>query len=469
MKKLVYILSLAIGLIMTGCAQWENIEPMSPDTWGPTAELTVETPDTIKTDVLPIKVTTKNATHIALTVTTEPAEIDYTTLLQGGYGAYVTPVDSAGDVRELTLPGVVPGNTYYVYVVAANHAGVQTTYNKAIGAYDFDAPYITSALQLNAGQGGTRVTLNFNESIMRDDEMGAITYTIYHLDVNTGAATPFKEGTDVNAVASGANLTVTVPVEYAEGEIYIAMLSFAEGAVTDIYGNKMAAVQASFDETTLEVTNGWWWLVQPTAEVEGFFQEGAYNWVGQVTTDGKNYSALSGYPCDFSYVGGGFDMGNIFEGMNGVLANEWEINGFLGIFSNTTENPIPALSYTFEYEGAEYESLTVLDYNSGKTLAGTMTLQGTTYDIYLGELTSDGSLYTNWEFLVMEGEAWYAGEGACIFILDGNQPSLLAMFADLKLTNAGAVAAGSVMVFDEPMKLENCVINTNPHSSILMK
>ncbi|MBR2379134.1 MAG: hypothetical protein IKA91_06835 [Bacteroidaceae bacterium] len=42
MKKLVYIFSLAIGLLMTGCDLWEHTEPLAPDTWGAVPELLVE-------------------------------------------------------------------------------------------------------------------------------------------------------------------------------------------------------------------------------------------------------------------------------------------------------------------------------------------------------------------------------------------------------------------------------------------
>ena len=98
MKKLVYILSLTIGLIMTGCTQWENVEPLSPEAIGSSnPELTVTAPDSITSDVITFTIATKNASHLAFMVVQGTGEVDYTALLQGRYSnANAAEVDPEG-------------------------------------------------------------------------------------------------------------------------------------------------------------------------------------------------------------------------------------------------------------------------------------------------------------------------------------------------------------------------------------
>lgn len=209
--------------------------------------------------------------------------------------------------------------------------------------------------------------------------------------------------------------------------------------------------------------------VAPEApEMDGFFREGSYLWDAQVTVDSENYQPIT-YGCEFDYISSGFDMGEIFTELSGVTAHEWEINGLLGLFQNTIEQPFPALSYNVEMDGENYECLTILDVTDGLTCVGTMTLSGTKYECYLGEVASDNNLYTNWEFMVVEGAAMYAGEGACLFVLSDGQPSLLAMFSDLMIAADGSVQVGSVQVFDEPVKLENYQIKTGEYKGISLK
>ena len=283
MKKLVYILSIAIGLVVTGCAQWEDFDSLAPDTWGPVPELTVEldaaaldAEGNLIKDYLPIRITTKHATDMGYVVSTTPAEVNYTSLLQGSYGNFISEVDSAGAVIEHDLEGATPGNTYYIYAVAANAAGVQTTAVKAVGAIDVDAPQPLTNPQLTATQGGKRAVIAFNENILRDETMGAIKYAIYNIDTNEFV----EEGVVADATAAANNLTVTLPatVEYAAETYYIVVLSFEEGAVTDLYGNKMAAIEGVYNVNDMAVETGYWWLVEPKGNVDPnqFFNEGTY-------------------------------------------------------------------------------------------------------------------------------------------------------------------------------------------------
>ena len=479
MKKLVYILSIAIGLFVTGCAQWEDFESQASDTWGATPELVVSLDSTcldeagnLTKDYLPLTFTTKNATHMGYVVSLEPVEVDYTALLGGLYGNYVADTDSAGWELKQNLSGVQPGNTYYIYAVAANGAGIQATVAVAVGAVDVDAPQPLTNPQLKATQGGKRAVIAFNENIIRDENMGAISYVVYNAETNE----LFDQGVVADATAAGANLTVTLPetVAFAEDAYYIVVLSFAEGAVTDLYGNKMAAIEGVYNVDEMTVDNGYWWLVEPKGSApEGFFREGAYAWSFQLTTDGENYQAFN-YPTEFTYESAGFDMGQIFNGYDGVLANRWAISGFLGLFQGAAEQDFPAFTYEDEIEGDTYECMTIIDADNlntgGLVCVGTMTFSdGATMEVYWGEMTSDGQLYTNLEFLVVEGEACYAGNTPVLFVLEGGKPALLALYSDLVLTYSEGFKAGSAVYYEEPVELDVHYIGYGDYKSVMLQ
>ena len=213
------MLPLAICLIMAGCAKWDEFEPLPADTWGATCELTVEAPDTVT-------MITRNASYVALLLSdTAMVNIDYTTLMQEQYpGASRIETNYEGDTLDLNVSGVVAGNTYFLYVVGVNKAGVQTTFNKAIGAIDVTAPVITSTFPLTPTNEGHTVTLTFNETIVRESGAGAITYQV--LD---GTMSEVYKGTiaETDIEASGRNLRVSLPttVEFAEGVQYAVLLS----------------------------------------------------------------------------------------------------------------------------------------------------------------------------------------------------------------------------------------------------
>ena len=475
MKKLLYIFSIVIGLMLTGCE--DKVEPLAPDTWGPVAELTVNVPDTLTTDVLPIEIIVKNGKYMRFTVFTEAVDMNYTDLLKGYYGgSNLYTLESVEDTISYTLGGVTPETRYYIYVVATNEAGVETTYNTAVGAVDVDAPVIVSTQQLTPADKGRRVTLAFNENILRDDEMGAITYEVYSVDLTTGETTLFATGSDVTAVATGANLTVTLPCEFAEDTYYVAMLSFAEGAVTDLYGNKMAAVQAAFDAATLEVTNGYWWLVEPAPDVnpEEFFNEGTYNFEGVFTFDGENFYE-GAIPFTMSFVSDGYDMSQIFENAP-FTGTKWELNGLSSIMFEGTDQPFPGFSYKYQgSDGLTYEYITIIDPEDANYLpcVGTVAMSnGSEYHAYLGNLTDDGYLSPYWDFVLVDGQG--NPEGAVedlmgvysletpIIIIDQNEGTgqspqwgIIVQFDELYLTRGGEVEATTYTVYKEPRTLEN--------------
>lgn len=466
MKKLVYMLSLAIGLIMTGCAQWENIEPMAPDTWGPVAELTVNTPDSVLTEALPIEIITKHATNIALTISTEPVEIDYTTLLQGGYGALVAEVDSAGDAKSVNYPDVVPGTTYYLYVVAANGAGVQTTFAKVIGAYDVTAPYITSVFPLTPAQQGRRVTLAFNEAIIRNDNMGAITYAVLDENLETIATG------DAAATASGSNLTVTLPetVAFPENAMSFVLLSFAEGAVTDLYENKMVAIENGLDADLLPT--GPWWSYENNpgsdVEIEGFFQDGKilyYNGESKaLSDDGKTPVEFGSPELTLTLEETGVDMSTIYDGVD-FTGNLWSFPSIFGIFNPDAPIDIydvPCYSYDAEVEGQTYTFFTMIDAaNQGLTSAGMFPISDTQkVECYLGHYNSQsGQLYFGWDFVLtnMSGieVAQFNGYTPCVFFVEGEQAKLLLDFDQLFIVDDTAFEMTGVNVYTTPVVLEN--------------
>lgn len=493
MKKLVYILSFAIGLILTGCEKSDDFASLAPDTWGPVAELTLDVPDTLTSDVLDIKIVTKHATNVSFVVATSPADVDYTALLKGQYGGVQYEPEEVPEGEAYTyavqMPGVEAGNTYYIYAVAINAAGVQTTANKAMGAVDVTAPAIVSNPQLTAGDKGRRVTLAFNENILRDDSMGAIEYTAYTLDVDNGVATLFKSGSDVTATAAGANLTVTLPLEFDATQYYMVTLSFAEGAVTDHAGNKMAAVVSSFDESTLEVTNGYWWLVEPSSvgpdpDSTKFFNNGTYYFYAVYTdeADGKQYEAT--VPFDMSYVKDGFDVSTIFgDDYRGVYAEEWMLSGLLSnMFQGVTDQDFPALVYKATLSGALYEFCSIVDYNdpNGYTCIGSIDIEGQSYPAYLAAVDMQkGSLYPYWEFALADENgnpdapvenlyglwtfpesfvpaiAVYGdlGNGESFYIIQG--------FDGVILTREGAQTRGAVK-YAQPLKVDNVLTKQMP-------
>lgn len=401
MKKIIYMLPLAICLILAGCAKWDEFEPLPADTWGAESELTVETPDTVTTTELPITVITRNANYVALLVSdTAMVNINYTTLMQGQYaGASRFETNYEADTLNLTLNNVVAGNTYHLYVVATNKAGVQSTFNKAIGAVDVTAPVITSTFPLTPTNGGRTVTLAFNETIVRESGAGAITYQV--LD---GTMTEAFKGTvaETDIEASGRNLRVSLPasVEFAEGVQYAILLSFAQGAVSDVYGNPMAAINNQLEDGGLP-SGPWWRYINEggggdTPSTDEFFHEGEYFFA--MMFDGGSGEQQLSTTANFSYTGD-FDISGWGSYFTGITAQEWSISGFLeGSIQGVTPVPFPAFSYEMTEQGQTYELMTMMVASADAPLPIAQ-YQG--QDVYLVDfIESESKLYINVEFMV---------------------------------------------------------------------
>lgn len=435
MKKLVYMLSLAIGLSLTGCATWDVYDPMPADSWGDLSELTVIAPDTVTTSNLPITVITKNAANLSLLVSdTAMATIDYTILLQGGYdGCSATAVKSAGDTVDVNWSGVVAGNTYYLYVVSANSAGVQTTYSKTIGAVDIEAPYITSVFPLSATNKGHTVVIRFNEAISVGS--GSVLYNVYdeNLDVvNSGVVS------DVNLVASGVNLTVTLPstVEFVDDTDYYVVLSFEDGAIVDVYGNKMAAIDGSIDEEGLP--HGPWWNVNnSSSQSTGFLTEGNYVWsFGLRNSSGTQNASTT---TSFEYVGTA-DLSSWGSDYRGITADQWSVQDFLKGVLFTSSEPFAAFAY--EMEG--YNVVDMVDPSlEDLILVGYYLFDGDTESspIYLATLEGQ-YLYSNVTF-VYEQEVLYCLSEAVLVTPYNGQYSLVAYLDDIEITPEGKASVAN--------------------------
>ncbi|MBQ6938360.1 MAG: hypothetical protein IJN35_00760, partial [Muribaculaceae bacterium] len=306
MKKLVYILSLTIGLIMTGCTQWENVEPLSPEAIGSSnPELTVTAPDSITSDVITFTIATKNASHLAFMVVQGTAEVDYTALLQGRYSnANAAEVDPEGFEQTFNMRGAVPGEVYSIFVVAADSVGVQKTFEKVMGAFDVESPYVAGDPHLTATNNGTRATVTFNEAILRADNMGAITYDVYDADLNV-----ILEGT-ATAVANGNELVVSLPSTVVFDAVVYVLLSFEEGAVEDLYGNKMAAIDNYLEDG---LPNGPWWSYDPDEVIgsDSFFRDGhGYAFVGKINL-GNGMQDFGGPIMPLTYVESNVAIGEV--------------------------------------------------------------------------------------------------------------------------------------------------------------
>ena len=461
MKKLVYILSLAIGLLMTGCAQWETMESLPRDTWGPEPELTIEIAplDSITgaliSDKMDVVFYIKNATNLHFVYDEGPEQsIDYTALLKGQYGGWSAEPALEGDTLGIQLP-VEAGKTYTVYAVVANAAGVQTTAVKTVGAVDVTAPVITTVSPLAATNAGKQVTLAFDENIIRTDAMPAITYEV--LDENLES---YATG-DATAMASGKNLVVTLPATFefnAEG-ISIVLLSFGEGSVEDKYGNKMAAIANALDEDGLP--NGPWWMYDPNDKPvveDGFLKDGGqyfyYGTSTSISQDGKEQEVGTDF-ITLSLTQAGVDMSQIFNGA--TTGDLWSIPSIFNMF--TPESGIESVSvpaYSYDYEQNTYFTMVNTQDKQWLTPCGSVPNVGT---CYLGDVTDDGNLYPYWDFVLLEQQGQemlqYAGNRPVIFFFqEDGTPALILDFTSLYIFDEGALGA-SVTYYETPVVLEN--------------
>ena len=489
MKKLIYMLSLTIGLVLAGCAQWEKPEPQSPDNFGQACELVVTMDSVVTTGTATLTVETVGAKYIAFLLSEKTiANLDYTDLLQEKMGATLVDTKVEGDVYSVQYKNLPAGMVYTLYVVAANEQGRQTTYTQSVQTIDETAPTIKNPLEaLKPSKDGKKVTVVFDENIKRTEGMGDITYDIIYLDkANKQYVEIAKNAPIGSASASGANLTLSLPstVNFEIGLDYIVLLSFAEGAVEDLFGNKMAAVTNGIVNNK---PTGPFWNVNVQEQEDPSTGESFF-------ANGKKYIYLFGI--DFEGEGNYQEATTAFNAWTLVDNNYedpqmgtcklWAISSMLDMFEDNEEagvypnHEVPAITYTYEIEAGyetemvsiimpgenEFPSLgeIVLKYNDGTT-ARVELLPGQ-WDIENAYGGGKNMLYIGWDFALyefnMQGTKFpglsYMGVQPIMFFLDGSgNPQILAQIDGeaFQIFREDLLPSGSakVTMLDEPIKL----------------
>ncbi len=203
----------------------------------------------------------------------------------------------------------------------------------------------------------------------------------------------------------------------------------------------------------------------PTPEFNGFFRAGNMNWKFKISDDGKEYLDCTS-ATNFAYQGD-IDLGSIYQGATGVIAHQWNVEGFmndLGFFGETGASaPFPAYSYTFEVEGqGECEFLDIINPETGLASIGTLTLQGADgqpfeTEVYWGEYDGQ-NLYTNLQFIATDGNyAEYNGVTPILWFLLDEQSYMLADFKDLIIVGQGMTTAPAytkVNIYDKPVPVK---------------
>ena len=480
MKKLVYILSLTIGLIMTGCTPWENVEPLSPDAIGSSnPELTVVAPDSITSDVIEFTITANNASHLAYMVVQGTGEVDFTALLQGRYnGAQVGEIPAEFE-QTFSMRGAVPGETYSIFVVVADSVGVQATFEKVMGAYDVESPYVTGEYQLAPANKGTRTTVTFNEAIIRNDNMGAITYEV--LDENFAS---IDAGT-ATATASGSQLTVSLPSSTVFEQLVYVLLSFEEGAVEDLYGNKMTAIVNGLDDAG--IPNGPWYMYDPTVvdDEDALFKSDmgyCYYGVSKSFTQDESETTVGSEFFNVTLAQAGFDLTEYFG--EPLTGDKWTMPSIMSILQGAEPADVPAFSYEAKAnDGETYTWLTFFDPESenGLSFVGQ-------YDLTAGGLgvvdcysasydASSGNLYTSWDFVYADRNGQMvlqnAGYKPCVIFIgdmgEGEKPYILFDFEDLLILDETMVGAAGANFYEQPVCLENATIVKRNFNHVIKK
>lgn len=418
-------------------------------------------------------------------------------------------------VANLTYTKVLPTPDVYVYekgVTAPHYFPASQLY---FVASDEGVMYLSTADEL-VGDGIEGTYSAYAQSAFQGypDESWDVEITVDENDANKVWMTPFcivsglapEDHLPIYAIYDAAAGTLTMPLGQCiyggPGQEYNLVMGYSpDGATIDTTGEQVYEVVVNSTGVYIQIEgiigvgniaaeNGWWFQalavaqfskemgtsfpitdiekitrVAPEApELTGYFQEGDYLWGGQVTGDGENYQQFA-FPTSLEYVLHGYDLGNIFTGITGVEAVRWNINGLAGMFQGVTEEPFPAFSYSVEVEGESYEALSIIDPVDQLPCIGVMS----GYDMFLVDVNADGTqLIPGWNFMVIEGTAMYDGTRPCIVVQTSQGISLAAEFSELTLSQDGGVAYGSAVVYDEPVKLENCEI-VAPNANFIVK
>lgn len=484
MKKLVYILSLAIGLLMTGCAQWDPMESLPRDTWGAEPEITIEVSplDSITgaliSDKMDVVFYLKNATNFSFVYDEGEAQsIDFTALLKGQYGGWSAEPAVEADTLGIQLTGFEPGKTYTIYAVVANAAGVQTTAVKTVGAVDVTAPALVANSELSATNNGKQVTVAFDEAIVRTDAMPAVTYEVLNENLESYATG------DATAMASGRNLVVSLPSTFEFDGFSIVLLSFAEGSVEDAYGNKMAALVNVLDEEG--VPNGPWWAYDPNnAGVDDenalFKSDMGYCYYGVSTsfTQDQSETTVGSEFFNVTLAQANFDLTEYFG--QPLTGDKWTMPSIMSILQGTEPADVPAFSYEAKAnDGNTYTWLTFFDPEGSNGLSfvgqydltqagmGVVDCYSASYD------PSSNSLYTSWDFVYADRNGQMilqnAGYKPCVIFFDGENPYILFDFEDLLILDETMVGAADANFYEQPVRLENVTIVKRNFNHVIKK
>lgn len=239
-----------------------------------------------------------------------------------------------------------------------------------------------------------------------------------------------------------------------------------------------------------EGDNGWWYqalgyttltsvepLIAPISEigtisremeipeVDGYFNEGTYKW-SFTFTDNSGSNPLYTIT-QHTNTGNVIDLGDFYgEGAAGVMAQEWDINGFLAdtnIFAAGTPASFKGYSYKFAPESEEFEFLDLLDPQMQPVTIGSTTLNdGQTdfvVDLYLGDYDSQaGSIYYNMNFVVDGDKVIYGGTGLVLWFVLDNQAYLLGQFDNVTINREESAkarkSAAQLTLFDQPIAVK---------------
>ena len=473
MSKIYTAIMLAIGLIITSCTKLTDREYLFPS-----PELTVVVPDSITSGIITFTISAKNATNLAYIIVRGVGNIDYYSLLQGEYSdAYMTSINPDGFEHTFNIKDVFPNESYSLYVAVSNNHNQIATFKKGYN-YETIPPYITYISDTKghtATNNGTRTTITFNEDIVRNDDMGAITYDVLdeNLDyIATGTAT---------ATASGCQLTVSLPSSTVFEQLVFVLLSFEKGAVEDLCGNKMTAIENGLDYDLLP--NGPWYMYDPTVvndEDALFKSDMGYCYYGVSTsfTQDKSETTVGSEFFNVTLAQANFDLTQYFG--ESLTGDKWTMPSIMSILQGAEPADVPAFSYEAKAnDGQTYTWLTFFDPESsnGLSFVGQYDLPAAglgVVDCYsAGYDASSGSLYTSWDFVYADRNGQMilqnAGYKPCVIFFDGQDPYILFDFEDLLILDETMVGAAGANFYEQPVRLENVTIVKRNFNHVIKK
>ena len=238
MKKILYSL-MAMGLLLTSCADFDS--PAAPEVYpaGPSVNITV---DEVADEAITFTVTPgEGAMYYSILVdeSDEVAAVDSVTLYKGQYSSVYNAVIKASEKPSYTYTlAVNPNTTYQIYAVAGSDKGmVGSVAVKGVTSSDTAAPQLTAA-QWDAEN--KMMLVQFSEAVSRGE--GAVSAIVYKAN---DIANPIKlTGDDLQVLVSGKVIGIAAPTTYAGA--YIAF-SYEEGAFVDALGNKCPAMASGLN------------------------------------------------------------------------------------------------------------------------------------------------------------------------------------------------------------------------------